>query len=346
MSPNPIAILATGMVTGVGLDAPSSCAAIRCAYDNVQETRFMDKGGEWVMGSEVPLEGKLWGREKLLAMASMAIQECMAGLQEAPQPITADQIPLLLCVAEEDRPGRLANLDGRFLQDLQALLGHRFHPASYLIPKGRVGGVEALRLATELLRNPEFPRVIIVGVDSYLNPATLVSFESQFRLKTSENSDGFIPGEAAAAVLLGRKSSQSTAKELLCLGTGQGAEPAPIHSGEPLRGDGLVQAIWEALGQASLKLSDLDFRMADLSGENYGFKEATLALSRTLRELKEEFDIWLPAECLGETGAAVVPCMIGIAQASFRKRYTPGDGLLCHVANDHHERAAAVLKFQ
>ena len=96
MSPNPIAILATGMVTGVGLDAPSSCAAIRCAYDNVQETRFMDKGGEWVMGSEVPLEGKLWGREKLLAMASMAIQECMAGLQEAPQPITADQIPLLL----------------------------------------------------------------------------------------------------------------------------------------------------------------------------------------------------------------------------------------------------------
>jgi 3-oxoacyl-[acyl-carrier-protein] synthase-1 len=112
-----------------------------------------------------------------------------------------------------------------------------------------------------------------------------------------------------------------------------------------LRADGLVQAIREALGQAGLPLSDLDFRMADLSGEAYGFKEASLAMSRTLRKLKETFDIWLPAECLGETGAAVVPCMIGIALAACRKRYAPGSGILCHVANDHRERAAAVLQF-
>ena len=51
-----VAITAVGMVTGVGLNAPASCAAIRAAIDNFQETRFMDDGGEWIMGCSVPLE--------------------------------------------------------------------------------------------------------------------------------------------------------------------------------------------------------------------------------------------------------------------------------------------------
>jgi 3-oxoacyl-[acyl-carrier-protein] synthase-1 len=41
-----IVLLAGGMVTGVGMDAPSSCAAIRCGPDNFSETRFMDKDQE------------------------------------------------------------------------------------------------------------------------------------------------------------------------------------------------------------------------------------------------------------------------------------------------------------
>ena len=56
MTAQPLAIVGSGMVTGVGLSAPASCAAIRCAIDNFQETRFMDSGGEWLLGCEVPLE--------------------------------------------------------------------------------------------------------------------------------------------------------------------------------------------------------------------------------------------------------------------------------------------------
>lgn len=61
MSAQPLAIQATGMVTGVGLDTASSCAAI----DNFQETRFMDAGGEWIQGCEVPLEQPWRGIRKL-----------------------------------------------------------------------------------------------------------------------------------------------------------------------------------------------------------------------------------------------------------------------------------------
>ncbi|ENB5890801.1 TPA: hypothetical protein ACVGI1_005892, partial [Pseudomonas aeruginosa] len=49
-----LSIVASGMVSAVGLSAPASCAAIRCALDNFQETRFIDQGGEWLLAASVP----------------------------------------------------------------------------------------------------------------------------------------------------------------------------------------------------------------------------------------------------------------------------------------------------
>src|SRR5256886_13609454 len=103
----PVAIIASGMVTSVGLNAASSCAAIRCAIDNFSETRFMDKGGEWIIGSQVPLEQPWRGLPKLVHMAVPAIRECLAGVKD----LKPSEIPLLLCVAEKERPGRLEGLD-------------------------------------------------------------------------------------------------------------------------------------------------------------------------------------------------------------------------------------------
>ena len=84
--------------------------------------------------------------------------------------------------------------------------------------------------------------------------------------------------------------------------------------------------------------------MTDLSGEQYGFKEASLALSRTLRKRKERFDLWHPADCVGEVGAAIVPCMLGVLLAASAKRYAPGPAVLCHAGNETGERVAMVMK--
>ena len=51
-----LSILASGMVTSVGLSAPATCAAIRAALSQFVETKFMDRLGEWLMGSPVPLD--------------------------------------------------------------------------------------------------------------------------------------------------------------------------------------------------------------------------------------------------------------------------------------------------
>jgi 3-oxoacyl-[acyl-carrier-protein] synthase I len=331
----PIAILAAGMVTGVGLDAPSSCAAIRCAIDNFSETRFMDSGGEWIIGSQVPLEQPWRGLPKLVHMVVPAIRECLAQAGN----VRPEMIPLLLCVAEKERPGRLEGLDDELFSDVQTELGVRFHARSVVIPRGRVAGGLAMIEARRLIHEERLPFCIIAGVDSYLVASTLAAYEEKNRLLTSQNSNGFIPGEAGAAILVGPQ----TPTDLLCLGIGTGEEHATIDSEEPLRADGIVKAIKAALADAGKSMADVDFRITDSNGEQYWFKEAALAVTRILRVRKEEFEIWHPADCIGEVGAAIGPCALGVAQAAARKDYAPGRSPMCHFSADTSERLSLVL---
>ncbi|NGZ03403.1 MAG: 3-oxoacyl-ACP synthase [Nitrospira sp. WS238] len=334
----PVSILASGMVTGVGLNAPASCAAIRCGITNFSETRFMDKGGEWIIGCAVPLPEPWRGRAKLLRLVVPAIQECLTSVRN----LQVNEIPLLLCLAERTRPGRLDGLDATMLGEIEAALGVRFHPRSGTVEQGKVGGLVAMKEAGRLFTDEGISLCLIAGVDSFLVASALAAYEESNRLQTSKNSDGFIPGEAGAAVLVSH-GSKPNIPTLSCLGIGFGQEPATVESEEPLKADGLVAAIRGALSEAGRTMGDMDYRITDLSGEQYGFKEASLALSRTLRARKERFDLWHPADCIGEVGAAIVPCMLGMLHAATRKNYAPGKNALCHAANDAGERACMIV---
>ena len=225
----PLAVLATGMVTAVGLDAPSSCAAMRAAIDGFGETRFIDRLGEWIIGAAVPMDPPVRGRDKQARMAASAIAECLPALGG----IEPREVPLLLCVAEETRPGRITGLDRDLLAAISTKLGTQFASSSAVIANGRVGGVEAVLRARQLI-DEGYPYCLVAGVDSFLVAGTLAEAERKRRLLTSENSDGFIPGEAAAAVLLGPGKEQSE-RAMLCLGTGLGMEKATVDSEQPLR---------------------------------------------------------------------------------------------------------------
>jgi 3-oxoacyl-[acyl-carrier-protein] synthase-1 len=98
------------------------------------------------------------------------------------------------------------------------------------------------------------------------------------------------------------------------VGLGYGTERATILSEEPLRGDGLKEAITNAMKDASITWEQIDFRITDANGEQYWFKEASLALTRTLRMHKAEVDLWHPADSIGEIGAAIVPCVLGVSR--------------------------------
>jgi 3-oxoacyl-[acyl-carrier-protein] synthase-1 len=91
-------------------------------------------------------------------------------------------------------------------------------------------------------------------------------------------------------------------------------------------------------------MNDIDFRISDVSGESYGFKELTLVLNRMLRIRKEDVDIWHPADCVGEVGAASLPLNLGVLLLAAQKRYSPGNNALCHGGNDRGERVSVVIK--
>ena len=314
---------------------------MRVGITGFVETGFMFSG-EWLIGCPVPFEEGWRGRERLLRMLIPTLGECLAAKGGVPD----SEITLLVCVAEPERRGRLEGLDGSLVPEVEERLGVQFHPASGVIPRGRVGGAEALDHARQAIASGR-RLCIIAGVDNLLIGPTLTHFESRRRLLTVANSDGFIPGEAAAAVLVGPPLDlHEGTGELRCLGLGFGTERATVDSTEPLRGNGLAESFRGALADAGIDWSKLDYQISSVNGEQYGFKEAALASARTIRPVKHGFDLWHPSDCLGEVGAAIVPCMLGVALAAARKGYAPGPGVLCHVGNDDGRRAAIVLRYE
>lgn len=339
MSAQPLAVIGTGLVTSVGLSAPAACAAIRAGLTNPTETRFIDSGGEWIMSHAVPLDEPLRGLDKLAYMGAMAASEC---LQDVPRE-EWERVAVLVCVAERTRPGRCDGLEDRLFGTMCELLdGAVFAPQSGVIPHGRVSIGVALLRARKLIGEVNVARVMIVAADSLLSWPTLQALQDQERLLTKSNSNGFLAGEAASAVLVANAAHEP---HLSIDGLGFAVEQASIDKEEPLRGTGLSQAISQSLQDAGRAMVEMDFRITDISGEQYYFKEAALALSRTLKTPKERFDIWHPAECIGEVGSAIGPAMLAVADASARKAYAPGPSILLHAANDAGQRASIVARY-
>jgi len=338
MAVTPLSIVGTGMVTSLGLDTASSCAAIRCSIDNFQETRFMDEGGEWQIGSEVLLAQPWRGYTKLIKMAAMSIAECLdnAGVKS-----TSD-IPLILSLPEKDRPGRVIKDDNEFFSDLEKELGKSFAKGSRVICYGHTAAAVALKHARKMFEEGKVSAVLIAGVDSLLSARALAEYQDQERLLTSQNSNGFVPGEAAACFLV---QHQTTGRPVMQVhGLGFAVEEAKINSGLPLKAEGLRTAINASLSETGCQLHELEYRITDMTGEHYYFKEASLALSRTLKKVVPEFDILHPTDCVGETGAAaghVVFCY----QNYFSSK-GGGKRILAHFGDTDGKRSAAVLSFR
>ena len=340
MRSEPITILGTGLVTAVGATAAACCSAFRAKVTNPVETQFIDSSGDWIMAHQVELNSPCAGLSKLTKMAAWAIEDALQGLEKEQW----CHLPLLLCVAEPERPGRTAGLDDQLLAQIQNELGVEFASISQLVPHGRVAVAVALAQARVFMTSNQSPGALIVGVDSLLSWPTLSHYEYGDRLLTTANSDGFMPGEGAGALWVGGANKQ--AAQMLCTGIGFGVEPAHIDSGEPLRAEGLTQAIKASMDDAGRQLHDMDFRITDNSGEHYYFKEASLAVLRTLRQSKEPFDIWHPAECTGEVGAVSGISVIAAAVEACCKGYSPGHTILTHWSNDVGQRAAVTMEFR
>ena len=252
----------------------------------------------------------------------------------SPRPRAAPR--LILCLAEPDRPGRLPPDAAAFARQVAEITEMPARTRTRIVAHGRPSGFVALDQARRLLaRGEEY--VMIVGVDTYLTTLSIAHYAACERLLTPANHDGFIPGEAAAAVLCSARHPGG----LRLTGLGLAREEAYIRNGldedgldRPLRGDGMVRAYRGALDEAGLTLAQVEYRISDLIGEAYFFKQTALVAIRLERGRKEFQDLWSPAESLGNVGAAVVPLMLGQALTAAAKGYDRGSPMLVEASSD------------
>jgi 3-oxoacyl-[acyl-carrier-protein] synthase-1 len=339
MHDSSLAILGAGAVCSVGLDAPAACAAIRAGVAGFAELDVVDRGGQWLRGGRAPVDGAVSGTARRIRLLAMAVREAVEG------PVKElGSVAVVLCAGDDlsaaDRVAFISTCDA----ELERHVPHRSSTHDTTVGGGRAAIVAALVRARQLLAQRRCDHVLIGAVDSLLSKRLLASLERDDRLVTSRNSDGFLPGEASAAILVGRLDASRDRDAVACLGLGTANDTSTIANDVPLRANGLALAIRTALAEAGCTPSDLDLRIADLSGEQYYFKEAALALSRVLRQRKAQLHLWNPADCIGEVGTAIGPMVLVLAKAALEKRFAAGPGILCHFSGDQGLRGAIVLR--
>lgn len=353
-----IAIVSSGAVTSVGLTAASTCAAIRASLDNFQETHFVDDVGDPLLGARVLDEDLgldetepgfiLGGAGKLAAMFVRAATECVQQIGG----IDATSTALLLIGPDgATRPGMgHAQLQACFEACGQAI-GRPFHEASRISQLGGPGFVAALRYGQRLLRERRVRHVLVTGLDSLLNGDDINQGLAARRLLTARQADGFIPGEAAACVLLaptgtwGAAGADSGMPVLELAGIGWAQETENWLSGRATTGKGLAAAIRAAFAQAGLHPHDIHQRLSDGSGESFFMDEAIYAWGRVLRALNPPgYMAPLVAASVGDTGSAAGPLLATVALDMARKGWGAGPYTLLHFSSISEPRAAAVLQ--
>jgi 3-oxoacyl-[acyl-carrier-protein] synthase-1 len=312
---------------------------MRAGIRNVNETNLWDiETGTSLAAGRVLLPHWWVGLGKLAELVAPAINECLL----AANPVPPTAIPILLGVCSPNRPHRFEQLEEQILEEVQFRLGFPLHRRSRVISRDHLSALVALKEGKALIDSGEVSHIVVTGADSLIQQELVEHFLEQRRLLTSGNSNGFSPGEAGSAILVGAASSKPSS-ELLIRGIGLGIEKATIESEEPLRGEGLIQAIGGALREASCKIADLQYRITDLNGEHYKFKEMVFAMMRYERERRESlFDLWHPIEFIGDVGAAIGPLILGVALHAGQNHYAIGPNVLCTFGNDDGERGALV----
>jgi len=344
---NTLKIQSVGMVSGLARGAEANCAAMRLGYDCFQQTDFRVPSSHEVINGAVADLGSVQGLSRLVEMLVLAVEDALTSCSLTQEKLGA--IHPIICLPDTRKAYVDSDIIKHFHTALDDKLGTRFYQAVYYENSGALGFIQALLRARQLLQSEDIRSVLIAGVDNLLTVGSVSHYGGDMygqncRLLTENNADAFIPGEAAAAILLTRAEQHDTG--LFCTGIGMGSEPAPYSSGKVTRADGLVQAMNQALNEAGCIMHATDYRISNLTGEHYFFEEDALALQRTLRPPKAEYPLWHPADSLGHVDAAAGAVMITNIFWAAHKAYAPGARCLGLLSSDNEQRGAFLLEYR
>ncbi len=362
---NGVAITGMGLLSPVGLSAPATCAALRAGVARLGEIEThsvdgarLDKvpvvGGrvptEWFTGGPVEWEWPAHERfgvaappapERLVASGAQRLIELAlpaaaeAWRQAVPSGVAPGSVGLYLGTDYLDDGAPIAAALQRELGiPLQVIGG---------ATAGRAAGLLTVEAAANDLMSGAIQLAIVGAVDSQIRTEVLERLESRTILRTGSNPHGVIPGEAAAFLVLERSDgiARRGARPLAWVMSCTSFKEPTVGTDEPNQSVALGSALRTARKEGGITVPPLV--VCDLNGDRYRAMEWGLASVRALGDLHGDINIWHPADCIGDTGAASGVLNIVCGVTGFLKGYARAERILVWGASEGKSRAAVVL---
>jgi 3-oxoacyl-[acyl-carrier-protein] synthase I len=351
-STSPIAIVAIGMITPVGLTTVQTVKSIRARISRIQESPLLDERWEpftmgWLEEDLLPplkpdlkLAGTLSPlKRRLLRLAGEPLATASILLPRV------EETPLFLALPAS-LPGGDASLPADFLPLLAQQSGIPFNQRdSRIVPQGRAGFFLALQKAIEALQGAHAQDAVLVGgLDSYFDLELLKHYSVvENRILRSGVPDGFIPGEGAAVFMLSTPATcqrRGWTPHAVIQGVGLGMEEGHLYSDKPYRGDGLAMALGALF--ENTKTDPVRTVFAGFNGENLWAKEWGVGVIRNRNRFAEAHQMVHPAENIGDAGAALPAIMLGCAALGLQSGNVEGPALV-FASSDHDPRGASLV---
>jgi 3-oxoacyl-[acyl-carrier-protein] synthase-1 len=179
------------------------------------------------------------------------------------------------------------------------------------------------------------------AVYSQLHRPWLDRLAAEKRLAHDDHPAGFIPGEAAVCLVLERfehARARGAPPLAIVRHVEIDHEPIPIGPEHPIRAEALSRAVQRCLGDDAAAIRRV---VADLDGERWRALEWSLVETRCFAALRKGWQLWHPADSIGDVGAAAGAVGIGVAARAFARGYADGGSVLVTCASIGGTRAAA-----
>lgn len=341
-----VCVVGRGARTPLGLNGPSSAAAVRGAISAIREHPYMiDKVGERMsVAIDAVLPPDLIGIDRMSQLACAAMEEAMLPLIQAKVQVTS--LPIVVGLPEE-RPGYSKALGQQMVEHVAQSQSLPFRLGSMtVLHQGHAAGLMAFEQAANRIRSGETAWCLAGGVDSYMHPDTLEWLDDGGQLMSGENRSGFPPGEGAGFCLLASTAAASKWKLpslAWIVATTTAQEEKRMKTETVCIGAGLTAAIRGVVAGLNLPDEKINTAYCDMNGERYRSEEFTFALLRTQLAFVDAIDNITPSDCWGDVGAASGPLFANLAIASGLRGYARGPRPLLWASSECGKRSATLL---
>jgi 3-oxoacyl-[acyl-carrier-protein] synthase I len=339
---------ASGARTPLGGTLVETAFLLRTGIAAIAASPLADAEGEQVtMCFDKAIDPYLVGDERAAVLAAPALEEALSQLGEEGESLS---LRLLLCL---DAP-RGAAVRGE--QAAGAVVAQRLHAqASEFSPgitvevcaRGSAGAAFALPRALEALAARQMDALVLGGVHTDYDPATIAALAGQGRLHGPKNLDAVIPGEAAAFVILMR---ESTARRLhlepaaRISGIGSATTRALADNDESVMdAKGLTTAVRAAAAELVTEQLRAGWLITDHTFESTRILEWQTMATRAHALFGSPYQLEAPAQRLGHLGAASLPLAIALAAEGWKRGYAPSAIAMALAGSETGERGAIVL---